>query len=487
MEKTVREKNPCSTNLVDLLIQRCQTWRQNRLPLKVEDSPPVIDGDDGSPVSEAPIDEDEDPNEGERQGEEPDLVTDESREIESDQLQRRLTTKQSRKLGRVPELSHEKRKEMESRLKKARANVSELRQDAFHVKSARSKEKKWHSLNGREKLLFLETVSKQWNALQENAAATVIPPAEAKVNWRTLRKQGLQDRVMQSRFVLPDKNEGKSTAENPLDTKASARIVVPRCVDPDVLDIRRDSPTACREAINVLLAVGASTGREKWALLTADVQAAFLKGESHDKDRVLYFRPPKNGPALTGDAPRKWWEKKSKVLVQIGFRKERMCLGPFTLHSPPGTLSGVFCFHVDDMLGTGHELFESKLKELDKLVGFGTMKRQKFVHCGRQYEKHANGEITISMKAYIQNLRKADPTLERRKQLDDELSATESHEFRGINGYLQWVTKELLYPFQFVVKVLQRRQGQARVRDLLKANEVTDEIKQHEDFTLSWI
>ena len=72
------------------------------------------------------------------------------------------------------------------------------------------------------------------------------------------------------------------------------------------------------------------------------------------------------------------------------------------------------------------------------------------------------------------------------KQFDDELSATESHEFRGINGCLPWVTKELLYPFQFVVKVLQRRQGQARVRDLLKANDVIDETKQHEDFTLTF-
>ena len=167
--------------------------------------------------------------------------------------------------------------------------------------------------------------------------------------WRTLRKQGLQDRVMQSRFVLVDKNEGKSTAENP------------GYADPDVLDIRRDSPTACREAINVLLAISASKGREKWALLTADVQAAFLKGEFQDKDRVLYCWPPKNGPAHPGiqpgslllilkgvfglnDAPRKWWEKISKVLVQIGFRKQRMCLGLFTLHSPARALSGVFAF-----------------------------------------------------------------------------------------------------------------------------------------------
>ena len=51
-----------------------------------------------------------------------------------------------------------------------------------------------------------------------------------------------------------------------------------------------------------------------------------------------------------------------------------MCLGLFTLHSPAGVLSSVICLHVDDMLGTGDELFESKLKEHDKLVGFGWMK-----------------------------------------------------------------------------------------------------------------
>ena len=156
---------------------------------------------------------------------------------------------------------------MESRLKKARVNVSELLHDAFLADAAQSKAKQWHGLNGREKLLFLEAVSQKWNAWQENAAATVILPAEAKVIWRTLRKQGLQDRVMQSRFVLDGKNEGKSTAENPLDTKASARIVAPGYAYPDVLGICRDSPTACREAVNVLLAVSASKGREKWWVL----------------------------------------------------------------------------------------------------------------------------------------------------------------------------------------------------------------------------
>ena len=86
--------------------------------LEEQDSPPVIDNDDASHVSEAPIDPEA------------------SREIESDQLRRRLTTKRSRKLGRVPELSLEEKEEMESRLKKVRANVSELLHDAVLLKSA---------------------------------------------------------------------------------------------------------------------------------------------------------------------------------------------------------------------------------------------------------------------------------------------------------------------------------------------------------------
>ena len=52
-----------------------------------------------------------------------------------------------------------------------------------------------------------------------------------------------------------------------------------------------------------------------------------------------------------------------------------MCLGLFTLHSPAGVLSGVICLHVDDMLRTGEDLFESKLKELDELIRFRSLRR----------------------------------------------------------------------------------------------------------------
>ena len=151
---------------------------------------------------------------------------------------------------------------------------------------------------------------------------------------------------MQSRFVLVDKKRRKTTAENALITSHCC------CgdADPDVFDICRLS-NVFSWASNVLLDISASTGQEKWVLVTADVQAGFLKGEFQDKDRVLYFWSPGNGPALQGvqpgsllilkgvfglnDAPRKRWEKFYKALVRTGFRKQRMCLGLLTPYNHP--------------------------------------------------------------------------------------------------------------------------------------------------------
>ena len=165
-----------------------------------------MNDDDDLPFSEPPVAEKDDHSEDETQVEEPDPVSEESRDVVREPLrlpQRRL--RQSNLL-----LLLNRRKEWNRSQKKARVNVSELSHDAFLAEAARSKEKQWLGLHGREKQLFLEAASKQWNAWHENAATMAVPPAEAKVIWRTLRKQGLQDRVLQSRFVLVDKNEGKS-------------------------------------------------------------------------------------------------------------------------------------------------------------------------------------------------------------------------------------------------------------------------------------
>ena len=151
--------------------------------------------------------------------------------------------------------------------------------------------------------------------------------------------------------MFVDKNAGKSTADTSLPIKASARIVVPGYASPGALEIRRDAPTACRESVAILLVVSAS--HRHWVPLSADVSAAFLKGEFQEKDRVLYAWPPRDGPPLPGvppgalllmrkgvfglnDAPRKWWKKVSALLMELGFRQHTMCLGMFALWDAHG-------------------------------------------------------------------------------------------------------------------------------------------------------
>ena len=151
--------------------------------------------------------------------------------------------------------------------------------------------------------------------------------------------------------MLVDKNDGKMHSRESIRREGVRPHCGPGNADPHVLDIRGNSPTACREAINVLLAISASKGQEKWVLLTADVQEAFLKGEFRDKDRVLFCWPPKNGPNLAGvqpgsllpilkgvfglnDAPRKWWEKISTSSFKSGFGSSECALDCSRCTSP---------------------------------------------------------------------------------------------------------------------------------------------------------
>ena len=48
-------------------------------------------------------------------------------------------------------------------------------------------------------------------------------------------------------------------------------------------------------------------------------------------------------------------------------------------------MRGIVGLHVDDILAAGDEYFEAQLEEVNKAVGFGSVKKNKFVHCGKEY------------------------------------------------------------------------------------------------------
>ena len=107
--------------------------------------------------------------------------------------------------------------------------------------------------------------------------------------YQELERNGKLNRVLQPRFVLTDKNASHRTPTCPLPLKASARIVVPGYLDLANLrnELRRDAQTGSRLAQHLLFTIAAA--HPSWHLRSADVRAAFLKGDPYIQ-RILYVK-----------------------------------------------------------------------------------------------------------------------------------------------------------------------------------------------------
>ena len=159
--------------------------------------------------------------------------------------------------------------------------------DAFKVQAAR-KEYVWSQMTPSQKKLWGDAAVDGWNAYIDNQAIQVLSMEESRKVWSELKRKNETDRVLVPRFVCTDKHDGLRTASHPLPVKASSRLVVPGFKDRANLEgtLRRDSPTGSRLAQHFLFAVAAF--QTSWALISADVKSAFLKGDPF-VDRELYI------------------------------------------------------------------------------------------------------------------------------------------------------------------------------------------------------
>ena len=127
-----------------------------------------------------------------------------------------------------------------------------------------------------------------------------------------------KQRVMTMRWVHTWKVD-----ENTGETKAKARLVVNGFPDPDLTDIRSESPTPSRLSRQLILQLSASRG---FLLRKGDVKTAFLSGDREEARRDVYAEIPqemrdklqitreqvlKPETAVCGlrNAPRAWWKE----------------------------------------------------------------------------------------------------------------------------------------------------------------------------------
>ena len=188
-----------------------------------------------------------------------------------------------------------------------------------------------------------------------------------------------------------------------------ARLVVRGFEELDNDEIRKDSPTCCKEnfRLNLLLAI-----TKNWIINSLDIKSAILQG--HPISRDIFVKPPKeiNTTNLWKllvtvyglcDAPRVWYLKVKEVLEASGAIKSKFDHAIFYWLCK-GNLEGILCCHVDDFVWGGTKNFKNKvIKLLKDTFSISLEKGETFKYLGLDVCQNDN-VITLHQTPYISEL-----------------------------------------------------------------------------------
>eukprot|EP00435_Cladocopium_sp_Y103_P018581 s757_g4.t1 len=371
------------------------------------------------------------------------------------------------------------------------------------VQAAR-KEYFWRNMTAEQKKEFKKAAGVGWSAWVNNEAVEVLSPEETKLVWRELKRKNETFKVLYPRYVYTDKNDGARTVDKDLPILASARLVVPGFRDVTSYTIRKDAPTACRNSQHLLLIFTSCFYHKGWRLLSADVKAAFLKGDAYIAGlRELYIanirtnnpdepRLPfgeglcrvRKGVFGLSDAPRQWFLRLSRALEERGWKRSHLDAACWTLRDEHGELCGIICSHVDDLLLGGNVRAQEPMADLGKELGFGSLEKDSFTYCGKHISQDSNGVIRIQMLEYHKNLKPAIVAVGRRKEVNSPLTPAEAKQLRALLGSMQWLVAQLRFDLQFQLSTLQTEPHV--VSTLLKANMLVKKFKEFPDFSLKF-
>ena len=175
------------------------------------------------------------------------------------------------------------------------------------------------------------------------------------------------------------------------------------------------------------------------------------------------------------NAPRKWLEKLSKELKDLGCKQS--ALGDCVWRLFEGNrLVGILGVHVDDVVRGGNgKRYDEAIERLKKVFPFASWKssmKEKVTFCGLELNQNVHGGITLSQERFSLGLNEINLTQERKQQIDDEASMTEKKAMRGLLGGLAWRTTQTAPWLSASTSILQGAQTTARFQDLLSVNKL---------------
>ena len=321
-------------------------------------------------------------------------------------------------------------------------------------------------------------------------AVELIPPRDAE-KVRNCHVQG--KRILPSRFVITRKPDEKTGV-----MKTKCRWCIRGYLDPDLADLQTQSPTVSQEAFMATLQTCANN---QWRIQIADVEGAFLQGDKLQRDKgELYVELPPDGiPGLQkgtllrvvkavyglGDAPRQWFQKIVGVLNNIGLRQSQLdqCLFHWWKDE---VLQGILCLHVDDMVVAGSKCFhEEIIPKLKTSFPFKHWVEGRGQFLGRTLTQKEDGSIEIGQQEFCEKLKPCEISRERRRQKSERITDRETTQLRAITGAINWAVTSSRPDLAVGNAVLQQRTTRATVHDLVEANKLISEARDHSNLTLT--
>ena len=233
--------------------------------------------------------------------------------------------------------------------------------------------------------------------------------------------------------------------------------------DPDLTEVSRDSLTLSAASEALIIQWVAS---RKYRLISGDIKTAFLSG---DQDvRNIFISPPDDVRQMLNvdhetvlrlrktvygliNAPKKWWDRLKKSLIQHEFTSCALDPCAFVLRMN-GKIHGVLGVHVDDVIGSGDDRIMTAVRN--------------------KISQMPNGEIVFDMEQYTHELEqievsKADKT--KPERILNSRCIPNSEEVLGVWAGL-WITA--VHNYHFSWQNYSRKQSSPTVQDLLRLNKV---------------
>lgn len=348
----------------------------------------------------------------------------------------------------------------------------------LNQKPKKTAEVKFKTLNEQEQQEFRNAMRGELNSFLERDAVEIA------------LREGIDPRkVLGMRWVLtwkPVQDEnGSEVGKRP-----KARLIIRGYEDPNLLHLRRDSPTLAVQSRNTLFSL---MSMFKWKLFCGDIKTAFLNGDHVPENEQVFGEPPNEvrefmrmdqkhvlriKKVIYGllHAPRAWMQKLDSVLQEQGWCRSRLEPCVWRLYDSQDNLTGLIGCHVDDVLVAGEgEYYQERVDLLRKSFPFGSWlsaSDQNVTFCGCEVKQETNFDIVVSQERYSMGINEIPLSLERKSSTESPANTEETKQLRAVLGALSWRATQTSPWLGASVSVLQGVQSSPTVADLLTANKL---------------